>query len=76
MADRLDMEHEEGCLCGLELGKDELTADTELPEAFGCLEVIVTPVDEAADMDGCELDFLGHVTEDRDLPAAVGGVVL
>lgn len=75
---RPDEEHEhvEGCLCGMELADDEITMDSELPEAFGALELMIAADDDMPDSDGCDLDFGTDVTGDQELPVASGGASL
>ena len=64
-------EHNDHCVCDIELNEDEVTSDADLPVSVG--GVAAAP-GQAADADGCDLDFRAEPTADEDLPVAVGGV--
>ena len=67
-------EHDDHCVCDIELNEDEVTADSDLPVAAG--GVAAAPAQQGADdADGCDLDFNdAEPTADEDLPVATGGV--
>jgi hypothetical protein len=66
-------EHDDHCVCDIELHDDEVTSDADLPVAAGGVEPSRgAPPD--ADADGCDLDFTSEPTTDEELPAATGGV--
>jgi hypothetical protein len=71
-----DHEHEDGCLCDLEIPEEDTTNDVELPPASGGVQeqVIDLPDDEAGE--GCDAVLEDKdTTEDTELPAAtlIGG---
>ncbi len=67
-----DLDHIDGCLCDIHADQVVFTSDAELPPAHGGVELLVA---DAAERDGCNLDFrTGYVTADADLPIAIGGV--
>lgn len=67
-------EHDDHCVCDIELNDDEITSDAELPAASGGVAPAVA-AELAEDSDGCDIDFNeAEPTTDEELPAATGGV--
>lgn len=66
-------EHDDHCLCDIDLQEDEFTSDADLPAAAG--GVAAASVHVPDDADGCDEDFTKAApTTDEQLPAATGGV--
>ena len=67
-------EHNDNCVCDIELNHDEVTSDSDLPVASGGVAAAQGHVG-ADDADGCDLEFKdAEPTADEDLPVAIGGV--
>jgi hypothetical protein len=67
-------EHDDHCVCDIQLEEGEITSDADLPVAAGGV-ASVGAKQPAEDADGCDLDFnLAEPTADDQLPAATGGV--
>lgn len=67
-------EHDDHCVCDIELRDNEITSDVDLPASSGGVAPAVV-AQPAADFDGCDIDFNEAApTADEDLPAATGGV--
>ena len=67
-------EHDDNCVCDIELNEDEITSDLDLPGAAGGVAA-VQQQQAADDADGCDLEFKdAEPTADEDLPVAIGGV--
>ena len=67
-------EEHDGCLCDIDIPDEELTADEDLPESYGGVELASFDEDEA-ELDGCDIVFEEvEPTLDEDLPAATGGI--
>ncbi len=78
-----DHEHDDHCICDIDLRQDEITSDADLPVAAGGVASApaVQPADAAPavqpadDADGCEINFNEAApTGDDELPVATGGV--
>ena len=69
-----DDEDADDCICGMQHLEDDATSDEELRPANGGIETREEQQDNEAEVDGCELDFTAaEQTDDKELPAAVGG---
>ena len=67
-------EHDDNCVCDIDLNEDEITSDSDLPVAAGGVAA-AHGQEGADDADGCDLDFNdAEPTTDEDLPVAIGGV--
>ena len=66
-------EHDDNCVCDIELNDDEITADSDLPVASGGVAA-AQEHEGADDADGCDIKFNAEPTADGDLPVAIGGV--
>ena len=67
-------EHDDHCVCDIELKEDEVTSDADLPGAAGGVAAMHGQA-PAHDADGCDLEFKeAEPTGDEDLPVAIGGV--
>jgi hypothetical protein len=67
-------EHDDHCVCDIDLKDDEITSDAELPAASGGVAAAAGE-HPAEDSDGCDIDFNeAEPTADEELPAATGGV--
>ena len=67
-------EHDDNCVCDIELNDNEVTSDSDLPVASGGVAA-VQGHEGADDADGCDLEFEdAEPTADEDLPVAIGGV--
>ena len=67
-------EHDDHCVCDIELRQDEITSDTDLPVAAGGV-ARAPAVQPADDADGCDINFNeAEPTSDDELPAATGGL--
>ena len=67
-------EHDDNCVCDIELKEDEVTSDSDLPVASGGVAA-AQQQQGADDADGCDLEFKeAEPTGDADLPVAIGGV--
>ena len=67
-------EHDDHCVCDIELQDDEVTSDADLPAAAGGVAAAQAQA-PADDADGCDEDFTkAEPTTDEELPAATGGV--
>ncbi len=67
-------EHDDNCVCDIELKDDEVTPDSDLPPAWGGVAA-AQGHKGADDADGCDLEFKdAEPTADGDLPVATGGV--
>jgi hypothetical protein len=72
--DNHDPDDVEGCLCDIEIARDELTGDGDLPPATGGVAPVGAVAGGEEHIDGCDVDFTKDGTPDEDLPAATGGV--
>ena len=69
-----DHEHDDHCVCDIDLRQDEITSDADLPVAAGGV-ASAPAVQPADDADGCEINFNEAApTRDDELPVATGGV--
>jgi hypothetical protein len=67
-------EHDDNCVCDIDLNEDEVTLDSDLPVTAGGVAAAHGQA-VADDTDGCDLDFNdAEPTTDEDLPVSVGGV--
>ena len=67
-------EHDDSCVCDIELNDDEVTSDADLPVASGGVAAAQRH-GGTDDADGCDLEFKeAEPTGDADLPVAIGGV--
>lgn len=67
-------EHDDHCVCDIELRDDEVTSDFDLPASDGGVAAAQTKM-PADDADGCDEDFTKFApTTDEELPATTGGV--
>lgn len=67
-------EHDDHCVCDIDLEADEITSDADLPVAAGGVAAAGGPQPDE-DVDGCDEDFSkAEPTTDEELPAATGGV--
>jgi hypothetical protein len=67
-------EHDDHCVCDIDLKADEITSDMDLPVAAGGVAPAGGPQADD-DVDGCDEDFNKfEPTSDEDLPVAIGGV--
>lgn len=67
-------EHDDNCVCDIELKDGEVTSDSDLPVASGGVAA-AQGHEGSDDADGCDLEFKdAQPTADEDLPVATGGV--
>ncbi len=67
-------EHDDNCVCDIDLTAEEVVPDSDLPAASGGVAAAQGHMG-ADDADGCDLDFNdSEPTTDEDLPVAIGGV--
>jgi hypothetical protein len=67
-------EHNDHCVCDIDLHDDEITSDADLPVAAGGVAA-AGGQPPAEDSDGCDIDFsTAEPTNDDELPVTVGGV--
>ena len=65
----------DSCLSDIQIGKEDVTLDEQLPIASGAVRSAALPIDDEDTVDACEADFTkGAATADADLPPAAGGV--